>query len=277
MTIFGVILFASILLTGCGNNDNPSFEKNISELKYSKKLGKYFIDEDMTVLFTGTAGEKNSSNKTIQFMEINNGFIAHVLNWDLVGENRTLNADVKYDDGEKHSGWWKEYYKGNAKSDNDEMLLSSKQWEEGNLVFQKVWNEFGDKLILTTDLNYKNGNISNGFKTTVKIVEPRSGEGEGKLVITTSYQEYNKGIELKDKEWYVFSESSGKPYYDNKNFLNIGDGTTLGKYFCRNDRAPGLIKYYFSNILKIEGKAYFESFFECLKSKKLKGFYVHIE
>lgn len=275
--IAGMVVSA-FMVTSCGDNYNlEDYEFFIYEITALKeKKGQYFLDEDHKILFTGTAGRKNSSNQTMEYWVVDNGYISSKKNWQSVKGDRKLNADIQYIDGEIDKGWEKEFYMGNATSENDEELLEYHvEWEDGDRTLYKKCYEFGDIIALTSDLIYKNGKISQGFEMDVHVYEPKVGEGEGKIIITTEYKEYDKGEELEDKGWYLRSASYWFSWSVNgySNYVKLGDSKTnkcdiKTKDFC-------LLNYY-SKSNKSGHAEFFDSFFSCIKELELTNFHMHI-
>lgn len=215
-----ILLFATVFLTSCSggsaeNSENRSAEnsENIEEntaaydteystLTYNSSQKKYYKDKDETELFTGTAGEKNSSDQLITLATIKNGF----------------------------------------------------------LVTKKVWTDFGGELILTEDMEYKDGQWFNGWYNYI------NDENSEDITITESYYVYKNGKEQKNEGWRL---KENGPYYDLKSYLMIGEegmmqASCVGKGAYHYPTGGG------GDVTEIR------AFLDCVKSQNLKNFHIYI-
>lgn len=205
-----ILLFATVFLTSCSggsaeNSENieentAAYDTEYSTLTYNSSQKKYYKDKDETELFTGTAGEKNSSDQLITLATIKNGF----------------------------------------------------------LVTKKVWTDFGGELILTEDMEYKDGQWFNGWYNYI------NDKGED-ITITESYYVYKNGKEQENEGWMLMKDGT----YGSKSYLMIGEEGMM------QASCVGKGAYYYPNggggdVTEIR------AFLDCVKSKNLKNFHIYI-
>jgi hypothetical protein len=114
-------------------------------------------------------------------------------------------------------------------------------------------------------------------------LEPSEGEGEGKIVITLEYKEYDKGKEIEDKGWKI---NSG--FWSLWGFKGIKNSVKIGgtdKRLCDHDIDIPKYSYVYDRFsletyyeeMDTPGHAkFFDSFFSCLKDLELTNFHMHI-
>lgn len=201
------LLFATVFLTSCsgGSTENSenieqnsaAYDTEYSTLTYNSSQKKYYKDKDETELFTGTAGEKNSSDQLITLATIKNGF----------------------------------------------------------LVTKKVWTDFGGELILTEDMEYKDGELFNGWYNGI------NEKGED-ITITDSYAVFKNGKRQEKESWIIF-DSGG--FGSSKSILNVGNDKLCeekGRYYYPTGGGGDVTEI--------------RKFLDCVKSKNLKNFHIYI-
>lgn len=196
-----ILLFATVFLKSC--SETAAYDTEYSTLTYNSSQKKYYKDKDETVLFTGTAGEKNSSDQLITLATIKNGF----------------------------------------------------------LVTQKVWTDFGGELILTEDMEYKDGQLFNGWYNYI------NNKGED-ITITKSYRVYKNGKKQENEGWELWTNAR-ITFNEPKSYLMIGE-VDYTQASCVGKGA-----YYYPN--GGEGDVTeIRAFLDCVKSKNLKNFHIYI-
>lgn len=193
---FLTMVCASMFLVSCGGGYDTEF----STLTYNSSEKKFYKDKDETLLFSGTAGEKNSSDELVILAEIKNGY----------------------------------------------------------LVTKKKWTDFGGELILTQDMEYKDGKFYNGWYNYIE------DKGED-ITITQSYNLYKNGKEQESEGWRLMKSGT----YNSQSYLMIGTEGML-QATCTGNGA-----YYYPNggggdVDEIR------AFLDCVKSQNLKNFHIFI-
>jgi hypothetical protein len=118
---FLTMVCSSLFLVSCGGDSSTepteseeqkvAYEVEVNALFKNKKENKIYTDKDQTQLFTGTAGEKNSDDKLIYYIEVKNGFMTKEKEWRDFGGELILTCDMELKDGKKFNGWYNEIVK----------------------------------------------------------------------------------------------------------------------------------------------------------------------
>jgi hypothetical protein len=113
---FLTMVCSSLFLVSCGGDSSTepteseeqkvAYEVEVNALFKNKKENKIYTDKDQTQLFTGTAGEKNSDDKLIYYIEVKNGFMTKEKEWTDFGGELILTCDMELKDGKKFNGWY---------------------------------------------------------------------------------------------------------------------------------------------------------------------------
>lgn len=128
-----------------------------------------------------------------------------------------------------------------AELNSEDSLLNYGEFKNGFVIKMKSWEDFGGKLVLTADMEYKDNRDYNGWFTKM---EGNLKEG---YKVTKEYIVYQNGMKVESLGWDLSAMNSRKNY---KNMLKVGDE-------------------YYDDCEALDGREYYE----CLELKDLPEFH----